>query len=75
MWNNKNLLLITARDPGDYGRKLMRLLFTGAELQSSLLPSQSAHLYQKNVLDENRFEILNGKLIYQKSLPLISITT
>jgi len=39
-------------------------MFTEAELQSSLLPSQSAHLYQKNVLDEERFAKLNGKLRY-----------
>ena len=63
MWNNKNLLSIVARDPGDYGRKLLQLLFTEAELQSSLLPSQSAHLYQKDVLDIVRFEKLNGKFI------------
>jgi hypothetical protein len=60
MWNHKNLLSIAARDAGDYGRKLLRLLYTQAELQSCLLPSQSAQLYQKDVLDQERFEILNG---------------
>jgi hypothetical protein len=63
MWNNKNLLNVLGRDPGDYGRKLLRLLYTETELQSSLLPSQSAHLYQKDVLDQERFEKLNGKQI------------
>lgn len=61
MWNNQNLLKIIGRDPGDYGRQLLRLLFTNDELTSSILPSQAAHLYQKNTLDEDRFRILNGK--------------
>jgi hypothetical protein len=57
-------LNVIGRDPGDYGRQLLRELFTEAELKSSLLPSQSAHLYQKNVLDPVRFAKLNGKLIF-----------
>ncbi|UJR18107.1 hypothetical protein I4U23_005007 [Adineta vaga] len=59
IWKNINLLNIVGRDPGDYGRQLLRELFTEAELKSSLLPSQSAHLYQKDVLDPARFEKLN----------------
>ncbi|CAF0969981.1 unnamed protein product [Rotaria sordida] len=59
MWNQTNLLNIVGRDPGDYGRRLLRLLYTEAELQSSLLPSQSAHPYQKDILDQERFKILN----------------
>ncbi|CAF1489614.1 unnamed protein product [Adineta steineri] len=59
IWNNTNLLDIIGRDPGDYGRQLLRHLFTEAELKSSLLPSQSAHLYQKDVLDSVRFGMLN----------------
>jgi hypothetical protein len=61
MWEQTNLLNIVARDPGEYGRKLLRLLYTEAEIQSCILPSQSAHLYAKNILDEKRFEKLNGK--------------
>lgn len=61
MWNGKDLLEITARDIGDYGRQVMSKLFTPDELQRSILPSQSAHLYNKDVLDEQRFNILNGK--------------
>lgn len=60
MWNNRNLLKILARDPGDYARQLLRLLFSDDELTESILPSQAAHLYQKNVLDSERFLILNG---------------
>ncbi|CAF4164439.1 unnamed protein product [Rotaria magnacalcarata] len=59
MWKGKNLLDIVARDPGHFGRSVLRELYTEAELQSSLLPSQSSHLYQKDVLDPVRFEILN----------------
>ncbi|CAF1392866.1 unnamed protein product [Rotaria sp. Silwood1] len=62
IWNGKNLLKVTAQDVGDYGRKLMDILFTEEELQSSILPSQAAHLYQKNVLDEERFQILNDAI-------------
>ena len=61
MWEEKNLLNIVARDPGDYARKLLRTLFTEYEIRSSLLPSQSAHLYQKDILDEKRFAKLNGR--------------
>jgi hypothetical protein len=61
MWNNQNLLKIIGRDPGDYGRTLLRLLFTTDELTSSILPSHAAYLYQKDTLDEDRFRILNGK--------------
>ena len=63
MWEKTNLLSIIGRDPGDYGRKLLLFLFTEKELQSSLVPSQSAHLYQKDVLDQVRFAKLNGKVI------------
>ncbi len=61
MWEQKNLLNIVARDPGDYARKLLRALYTEEEIRSSLVPSQSAHLYEKDVLDEKRFAKLNGK--------------
>ncbi|CAM4838163.1 unnamed protein product, partial [Rotaria magnacalcarata] len=60
-WDGKNLLKVSGRDIGDYARKLLDILFTTQELQSSILPSQAAHLYQKEVLDEDRFKILNGK--------------
>lgn len=63
MWDDKNLLSIVARDPGDYARKLLRVLFTQSEIQSSLIPSQSAHLYHKDILDEERFGVLNSKHI------------
>ncbi|CAM4802961.1 unnamed protein product, partial [Rotaria magnacalcarata] len=58
-WDGKNLLKVSGRDIGDYARKLLDILFTTQELQSSILPSQAAHLYQKEVLDEDRFKILN----------------
>ncbi|CAF1561435.1 unnamed protein product, partial [Adineta ricciae] len=58
-WDGKNLLTVSGRDIGDYARKLLDILFTTQELQSSILPSQAAHLYQKEVLDEDRFKILN----------------
>jgi hypothetical protein len=61
MWKQKNLLDIVARDPGDYARQLLNILYTEDEIGSSLVPSRSAHLYQKDVLDEKRFAILNGK--------------
>ncbi|CAF5229264.1 unnamed protein product, partial [Rotaria magnacalcarata] len=60
-WDGKNLLKVSGRDIGDYARKLLDILFTTQELQSSILPSHAAHLYQKEVLDEDRFKILNGK--------------
>ncbi|CAF3197977.1 unnamed protein product [Rotaria sp. Silwood2] len=60
-WNDKNLLQITARDIGDYGRKILDALFTEKELQSSILPSPVVHLYDKDALDEERFKILNAK--------------
>lgn len=60
MWKSQNLLKILARDAGDYARQLLRLLFTEDELTTSILPSQAAHLYQKNVLDNERFVLLNG---------------
>ncbi|CAF3715212.1 unnamed protein product [Rotaria socialis] len=58
-WDGKNLLKVTGRDIGDYARKLLDILCTTQELQSSILPSQAAHLYQKEVLGEDRFKILN----------------
>lgn len=61
MWDGRNLLKIAARDAGDFGRQLLRLLFTPSELNSCILPSQAAHLYQKDVLDGERFRLLNGK--------------
>jgi hypothetical protein len=61
MLNGQNLLKIVARDAGDFARQLLRLLFTPSELESSILPSQSAHLYQKDILDADRFGVLNGR--------------
>ncbi|CAF1434703.1 unnamed protein product [Rotaria sordida] len=61
-WNGKNLLKVAGRDVGDYGRKLMGILFTEEELRSSILPSQAAHMYQKKLLDEERFRILNNAI-------------
>ncbi|CAF5003189.1 unnamed protein product [Rotaria sp. Silwood1] len=37
IWNGKNLLKVTAQDVGDYGRKLMDILFTEEELQSNAI--------------------------------------
>ncbi|CAF1646335.1 unnamed protein product [Rotaria magnacalcarata] len=61
-WQGKDLLQITARDIGDYGRRLLDTLFTPEELQKSILPSSSAHLYDKDVLDEKRFKLLNDAI-------------
>jgi len=39
MHNNENLLDINEKNPGDYGRRLLRALFTPKELKASMLPS------------------------------------
>ena len=62
MYNNENLLDINAKNPGDYGRRLLHILFTEQELKTSRLPSTVAGRFSKPKLDEARFSLLNDKL-------------
>lgn len=61
MFKDQNLLNISARDPPDYARKILRTLFTCDELSTSVLPSRYDHLYVKKPLDKERFDLLNSK--------------
>ena len=50
-----------ARNPGQYSRNLLRVLFTSEEFQSSLLPSTQSKRYLKPELDNQRMDLLHRK--------------
>ncbi|CAF3224831.1 unnamed protein product [Rotaria socialis] len=55
-----DLLEVPARNPREYARNLLKLLFKPLELQTCLLPSQQSKRYSKSELDQERFNRLNG---------------
>lgn len=63
LFRGKNLLEIPARNPGEYGRSLLKLLFDSNELQTSLLPSTQSKRFSKPELDRERFNLLNGTYV------------
>ena len=56
------MLDISAKNPGDYGRKLLRVLYTADELKTSMLPSTVGDRYVKPKLDAERYQVLHSKL-------------
>ena len=62
MYNDQNLLEIGGKNPGDYGRRLLRVLYTENELKICMLPSTVANRFSKPKLDAARFDSLNSKL-------------
>ena len=61
MFEGRDLLNERARNPGQYARNLLRLLFTPEELESSLLPSTQSKRYLKPELDSQRMDLLHRK--------------
>jgi hypothetical protein len=61
MFNNENLLEMNGKNPGDYGRRLLRVLYSEVELKTSMLPSSVSDRYLKPKLDEEKFALLNSK--------------
>lgn len=62
MHGNENLLDINGKNPGDYGRRLLRVLYTSEELKACMLPSTIGDRYSKPKLDAQKFELLHSKL-------------
>ncbi|CAM4971801.1 unnamed protein product [Rotaria socialis] len=56
MFKNINLLGVMATDYGDYSRQILRIIFTGDELKTCILPPGKAHL-TREPLDQERFTI------------------
>ena len=61
MFEGRDLLNERARNPGQFARNLLRILFTPEELQSSLLPSTQSKRYLKPELDGQRMDLLHSK--------------
>jgi hypothetical protein len=59
MHDKENLLDMNGKNPGDYGRRLLRVLYTPQELKKSMLPSTIGDRYLKPKLDAQRFELLH----------------
>ncbi|CAF4519374.1 unnamed protein product, partial [Rotaria magnacalcarata] len=59
MFKNINLLGVMATDYGDYSRQILRIIFTGDELKTCILPPGNAHL-TREPLDQERFTIFLG---------------
>lgn len=62
IFDGRDLLNEPARNPGQYARNLLRILFTSEELQSSLLPTTQSKRYLKPELDKDRMDLLNGSV-------------
>ncbi|CAF1617933.1 unnamed protein product, partial [Didymodactylos carnosus] len=58
IYEEENLLEISATSYGDYGRRLMRIMFSKEELKLSVLPPARSHL-SKKPLNERKFSFLN----------------
>ncbi|UJR37027.1 hypothetical protein I4U23_029734 [Adineta vaga] len=61
MYDNKNLLEIRARDIFDFGRKILKTLYTSEELGSSILPPARSHLARPS-LDPVRFHLFHESI-------------
>ncbi|CAF1281434.1 unnamed protein product [Adineta ricciae] len=59
MYEGQNLLEIRGRDIYDYGRKILKTLYTSQELGSCILPPARNHL-ARPALDPVRFNIFHG---------------
>ncbi|CAF1932787.1 unnamed protein product [Rotaria magnacalcarata] len=59
MHHDENSLNINGKNPGDYGRRLLRVLFTDFELKTCMLPSTVGNRYLKPKLDAKQFALLN----------------
>jgi len=60
MHNGINLLDTLTKDPVDFARKTLKLLFSEEELKTHILPPKRSHLRRES-LDEQRFRKLLGK--------------
>ena len=65
MFEDRDLLEMSTRNPGEYARSLLKILFKSEDLQTSLLPSQQSKRYSRPELDNERMKILNGRLTFQ----------
>ncbi|CAF1285202.1 unnamed protein product [Rotaria sordida] len=59
MYQNEDLLRIRAKDYGDYGRLLLRKLYSKQELAECILPTGHQR-YRRPPLDNDRFEYLHS---------------
>ncbi|CAF1389510.1 unnamed protein product [Rotaria sp. Silwood1] len=61
IYNNINLTRIRAKNVGDYGRQVLRKIFSDEELISSILPPEGQQ-YARKPLDVEKFEFLHNAL-------------
>ncbi|CAF1493873.1 unnamed protein product [Adineta ricciae] len=59
-YQDKNLLITSAKDMLDFARKTLRIIFSADELKSHILPPEREHL-RRPALDEARFNVFLGK--------------
>lgn len=57
-WNGSNLLKIQGKSVADYGRRILRTIFTTEELASSILPPGGPQ-YTRKPLEHHRFELFH----------------
>ncbi|CAF4344993.1 unnamed protein product [Rotaria magnacalcarata] len=67
MFNNYNLLDLMATDYGNCVRKILRIVFSGDVLKSSILPPGKPH-FRCQPLDQDHFKICMGISFYQALL-------
>ena len=60
MYQEQDLLRIRAKDYGDYGRQLLRKLYSKEELIECILPPGHPR-YSRPPLDNDRFQLFHGK--------------
>lgn len=73
MYKNRNLLSTSAKSLVDFARKTLKLLFSPEELRTHLLPPKREH-FKRPALDETRFNILLGKIIFDVKIVSYNIT-
>ena len=71
MYGTEDLLRIRAKDYGDYGRLLLRKLYSKQELSECILPPGHPR-YAKPPLDSERFEFFHSNN-YSLNLTLLEL--
>ncbi|CAF3309829.1 unnamed protein product [Rotaria socialis] len=71
MFNNYNLLDLMATDYGNYACKILRIVFSQDELNSSILPPGKPH-FRRQPLDQDRFKICMDPMWYKFKLDLVN---
>ncbi|CAF1540424.1 unnamed protein product [Rotaria magnacalcarata] len=72
MFKNINLLGVMATDYGDYSRQILRIIFTGDELKTCILPPGNAHL-TREPLDQERFTIFLDAVRFKFKLDSVNL--